>query len=89
MNTDDEEENRTALEIRQVNVSLINQQSEVLTLVLDYWKQNISTKKITNSTTNSSPPPAGAVTAAATTPPAAAHQEAAPTPPQAPAVAQP
>lgn len=36
-------ENTTVIEIRQVNISLINKQCEVLTFVLDYWQQQVRT----------------------------------------------
>lgn len=37
------QENTTVIEIRQVNISLINKQCEVLTFVLDYWQQQVRT----------------------------------------------
>ena len=40
-----DEEFRTKLEIRQVNISLINRTTEVLTLVLDTWVSMIGQKK--------------------------------------------
>jgi hypothetical protein len=40
-----EEVSKTRLDIRQINVSLINNQIEVLTLVLDQWVSMIGQKK--------------------------------------------